>query len=219
MAEQGNGPFLLPEAPSTESQGPVECLGMTFESDEARRSHFLERLKEKLPELRQRHDFPQGEDEDILRLSDPPYYTACLNPFLTEFVKQHGRRYEPEEPYHREPFAVDVSVGKTDMLYRAHGYHTVDKIMHGMELGAAGIHNQVRLWAGQPHLAALLDLLLESGFRVYLTSDHGNIEAAGCVRCRTLPTPCLRRSATTPRRPCACAPRGWCESGHVAGCE
>ena len=70
----------------------VECLGMTFESDEARREHFLEKLKEKLPELRQRPDFPIGDDEDILRLSDPPYYTACPNPFLAEFVKCHGPR-------------------------------------------------------------------------------------------------------------------------------
>lgn len=107
---------------------PVECLGMTFESDEARRKHFLERLKLQLPELRQRPDFPLGEDEDILRLSDPPYYTACPNPFLAEFVKCHGRPYDPEKPYHREPFAVDVSEGKTDPLYRAHGYHT--KVPH-----------------------------------------------------------------------------------------
>ena len=106
----------------------VDCLGMTFESDEARREHFLEKLKEKLPELRQRPDFPIGDDEDILRLSDPPYYTACPNPFLAEFVKCHGRPYDPEEPYHREPFAVDVSEGKTDLLYKAHGYHT--KVPH-----------------------------------------------------------------------------------------
>ena len=58
----------------------------------------------------------------------------------------------------------------------------VDKIMHGMELGAAGMHNQVRQWAAQPFMANLVDLLLENGFRVYLTSDHGNIEAAGCGR-------------------------------------
>ena len=58
----------------------------------------------------------------------------------------------------------------------------VDKIMHGMELGVAGMHNQVRQWAGQPFMANLFDLLLENGFRVYLTSDHGNIEAAGCGR-------------------------------------
>ena len=128
MADQGNRPSLLPDPPSANTQGPVECLGRTFGSDEARRRHFLERLREKLPELRQRHDFPQGEDEDILRLSDPPWYTACPNPFLAEFVEHHGRRYDPEEPYHREPFAVDVSVGKTDMLYRAHGYHT--KVPH-----------------------------------------------------------------------------------------
>ncbi len=58
----------------------------------------------------------------------------------------------------------------------------VDKIMHGMELGAAGMHNQVRQWAAGPFLAQLFDLLLENGFRVYLSSDHGNIEAEGCGR-------------------------------------
>ena len=58
----------------------------------------------------------------------------------------------------------------------------VDKIMHGMELGAAGMHNQVRQWAAGPFLARLFDLLLENGFRVYLSSDHGNIEATGCGR-------------------------------------
>ena len=108
--------------------GRVECLGTTFESDEARRAHFLEKIKEKLPELRKRPDFPVAEDDDILRLSDPPYYTACPNPFLAEFVERHGRPYDPEEPYHREPFAVDVSEGKTDQLYKAHGYHT--KVPH-----------------------------------------------------------------------------------------
>ncbi len=58
----------------------------------------------------------------------------------------------------------------------------VDKIMHGMEMGTAGMHNQVRQWARQPYLNTLLDLLLDRGFRVYLTSDHGNVEAAGCGR-------------------------------------
>ena len=55
----------------------------------------------------------------------------------------------------------------------------VDKIMHGMALGAAGMHNQVRQWAGDGFMAALLDMLLDSGFTVFLTSDHGNLEAVG----------------------------------------
>jgi hypothetical protein len=58
----------------------------------------------------------------------------------------------------------------------------VDKIMHGMEMGTAGMHNQVCQWAKQPYLNTLLDLLLDRGFRVYLTSDHGNVEALGCGR-------------------------------------
>ena len=58
----------------------------------------------------------------------------------------------------------------------------VDKIMHGMEMGTAGMHNQVRQWAQQPYLSTLLNLFLDRGFRIYLTSDHGNIEVTGCGR-------------------------------------
>ena len=58
----------------------------------------------------------------------------------------------------------------------------VDRIMHGMELGTAGMHNQVRQWADEGFLVELLDELLDGGFTVFLTSDHGNIEAEGCGR-------------------------------------
>jgi len=58
----------------------------------------------------------------------------------------------------------------------------VDKIIHGMQMGTAGMHNQVRQWSQQPYLDELLNLLLDRGFRIYLTSDHGNIEATGCGR-------------------------------------
>ncbi len=75
-------------------QGPVECLGMTFENDEKRREYFLEKLREKLkdPEFRKIEGFPIGEDEDILALSDPPYYTACPNPFIEDFIKRSEER-------------------------------------------------------------------------------------------------------------------------------
>lgn len=112
------------------NSGPVECLGMTFPSDDARREHFLKLLAEKLtePEFRAREGFPKGSDDAILAMSDPPYYTACPNPWLSEFVSQYGRPYDPAEKYAREPMAIDVSVGKTDALYKAHGYHT--KVPH-----------------------------------------------------------------------------------------
>ena len=58
----------------------------------------------------------------------------------------------------------------------------VDKIMHGMELGAGGMHNQIRQWAKQGFMLKFFELLFDGGFRVYLASDHGNIEAKGCGR-------------------------------------
>lgn len=57
--------------------------------------------------------------------------------------------------------------------------NTVDDIMHGMELGAAGMHNQVKQWVEQGYLENIVDGLLNRGFEVWLTSDHGNIECQG----------------------------------------
>ncbi len=67
----------------TKQDGLVTCLGIKFSNDEARRIHFIELLREKLknPEFRKIEGIPIGEDEDIPALSDPPYYTACCNPF------------------------------------------------------------------------------------------------------------------------------------------
>lgn len=115
---------------SESTAGPVECLGQTFPSDQARREHYLNLLAEKLkdPEFRKQEGFPQGTDEAILAMSDPPYYTACPNPWLAEFVEHYGKAYDPQQTYSREPLAIDVSVGKTDALYRAHSYHT--KVPH-----------------------------------------------------------------------------------------
>src|SRR5450759_1694149 len=98
-------------------------------ASEARRTEYLERLRAALPELRKLEGFPIGSDEDILALSDPPHYTACPNPFLAEFISEHGTPYdEATDDYHREPFAADVSEGKNDPIYNAHSYHT--KVPH-----------------------------------------------------------------------------------------
>lgn len=58
----------------------------------------------------------------------------------------------------------------------------IDKIMHGMQLGTAGMHNMIRQWAEGGFLLKLFNELLSNGFSIVLTSDHGNIEASGCGR-------------------------------------
>lgn len=67
------------------NDGPVTCLGIEFENDKKRRDYFREELRKKLPELRLIEGFPVGEDDDIIALSDPPYYTACPNPWIKDF--------------------------------------------------------------------------------------------------------------------------------------
>src|SRR6266516_1150110 len=88
-------PRLIAEGRAT--YGSVECLGKLFPSDAARREHFLAILREKLrdPAFRAIDSFPRGSDEEILRMSDPPYYTACPNPFLEEFIACYGKSYDP----------------------------------------------------------------------------------------------------------------------------
>jgi len=109
---------------------PTECLGQSFPSEHARREHYLGRLKEVLQdyEFRKTKGFPHGNDADIIALSDPPYYTACPNPFVGDFISYFGKPYDPSVPYSKEPFAADVSEGKNDPIYNAHSYHT--KVPH-----------------------------------------------------------------------------------------
>jgi len=55
----------------------------------------------------------------------------------------------------------------------------VDKIMHGMQLGAVGMANQIQTWAAEEILFQLIFALRSKGFDVFMSSDHGNTEAVG----------------------------------------
>jgi hypothetical protein len=81
----------------------------------------------------------------------------------------------------------------------------VDKIMHGMQLGSAGMHNQITQWCHAGFLSVLVGQLLYYGYEVWLTADHGNIQCDGKgrpsegviaetrgERVRVYPTPELR---------------------------
>ena len=120
----------------TEKDQKITVLGKTFNSEEERRAYFREELRSHLPELKKMEGFPIGEDEDIINLSDPPYYTACPNPWLNDFVaeweedkKELEKRDERIADFNvLEPFVDDISFGKKNPIYRAHSYHT--KVPH-----------------------------------------------------------------------------------------
>ena len=81
--------------------------------------------KEDIDQVRDIEGFPLAKDEDIIELSDAPYYTSCPNPFIKDYVNEVGHPYDEQtDEYHRTPFTSDVSEGKHDPLYMAHSYHT-----------------------------------------------------------------------------------------------
>jgi DNA modification methylase/predicted RNA-binding Zn-ribbon protein involved in translation (DUF1610 family) len=86
-------------------------------------------LEELLDSVRDIEGFPIGKDDDIRALSDPPYYTACPNPYINDFIARYGKLYDSKkDKYKRTPFVADVSEGKNDPIYNAHSYHT--KVPH-----------------------------------------------------------------------------------------
>lgn len=57
--------------------------------------------------------------------------------------------------------------------------NTIDDIMHGQIQGRAGMYRDVVSWSETGELQSLILRLLEREFLVFVTSDHGNMEAVG----------------------------------------
>lgn len=99
--------------------------------DQAKKDAYRKRLTDALrdPAFRKTEGFTFGTDEAILALSALPEYTPCPNPFIAEWLAEQATPYDSQtDDYSREPFATDVSEGKSDPIYNAQSYHT--KVPH-----------------------------------------------------------------------------------------
>ena len=125
---------------------------------------------------------------------EPPYfYAAHLG--TTQKEPQHWSRFWDDQGL-RGPavayvcqkknedeglFAARVQEAAEHPQCRAIGVvvGTVDRMMHGTVTGAGGMHAALRHWAKQGHFRSLVERLLQRGFGVFVTADHGNIEGSG----------------------------------------
>lgn len=55
----------------------------------------------------------------------------------------------------------------------------IDEQMHGIKAGMAPLNAAVNIWLDKWQFAAKIEALLDSGFEVVITADHGNQEAVG----------------------------------------
>ncbi len=129
----------------------------------------------------------------IFAASPPARFPASINTTDREktlwrrFWSDSGKLSNSEVAYVNvtgDGYGGDVEDAVSRHRIRAAGIviRKVDDIMHGSELGAMGMHSQVRLWAEEEYVKRLIELLLHRGFDVWLTSDHGNVEARGIGR-------------------------------------
>lgn len=83
------------------------------------------KIVDDLKNIKSIEGFPRGDMEDILELSEPPYYTAYPNPYIKDFIEYFGTPYDEDtDDYDIKPFVGDVSEGKNDKFYSLHSYHT-----------------------------------------------------------------------------------------------
>lgn len=105
----------------------------------------------------------------------------------TRFWQDHGLRAN-EVLYRKSIKRSDdlpaLEIGLTNPSVKAAGLvvDTVDEIIHGAVLGKRGIAAQIANWCESGFVDRLFSLLLDHGFHVYLTADHGNVEAVGIGR-------------------------------------
>ncbi len=105
----------------------------------------------------------------------------------TRFWSDHGLRVN--EVLYRKSIkrtddlpALEAALTQPSIKVAGLVVDTVDEIIHGAVLGKRGISAQIANWCESGFVDRLFTLLLENGFHVYLTADHGNAEAVGIGR-------------------------------------
>jgi hypothetical protein len=75
-----------------------------------------------------------------------------------------------------------LSISKPGMKVAGIVVDMVDELVHGAMLGKRGISGQIAAWCDTGFVEGLVRLLAGHGYQVYLTADHGNVEAEGIGR-------------------------------------
>jgi hypothetical protein len=80
-----------------------------------------------------------------------------------------------------EPLSEDILGAADDGEVRVIGavIGLIDQSMHQVSLGTPGLHGLVEVWGRTKQLAGLVHSLLQRGFSVFITADHGNVFGKG----------------------------------------
>jgi len=77
---------------------------------------------------------------------------------------------------------LDAAVSNPSIKVAGIVVDMIDELVHGAMLGKRGLAGQIQEWCETGFVAKLLNLLISKGFHVYVTADHGNVDADGIGR-------------------------------------
>jgi hypothetical protein len=134
--------------------------------------------------------------QSIFAGESPLFYPSSLG--TTSKEEQHWRRFWEDHCVKRDRIAYIKQKSQEDskdFVARVNQFVTdtgcialgvvvgvIDDTIHGSAMGSGGLHAQIRFWSKSGHACKLLENLLDCGFDVHLTADHGNVEARGMGR-------------------------------------
>lgn len=125
--------------------------------------------------------------QSIFSAQPPMYFAESLE--HTSREPKHWTRFWEDQGVTADlvHYAKKVKSGDSEYLDECLGnpneaivgivVNTVDEIMHGEKQGTAGMHDAIRLEAN--NLISVIDRLMNEGYEVFMTADHGNITAEG----------------------------------------
>lgn len=110
---------------------------------------------------------------------DNPFNLSKEKSLFIEKCMEYGYKQE-QVKYHRG-YDIDLSINDKCL---AIVINDIDDLVHNQLQGYSGMYRDVQYIAKSKKLQQLIKKLFEAGFNIYLTSDHGNVEAKGIGKVR-----------------------------------
>lgn len=121
---------------------------------------------------------------------EPRYFADSITSTYKE--KSLWTAFWEEQGFSKQNIAFEKSLGlaaynQNELAYqlspavRIYGavIDVVDQFMHGAAQGLQSVQSELNTWLHSNYLTSFIEDLMNSGFEVYLTADHGNVECMG----------------------------------------
>ncbi len=97
--------------------------------------------------------------------------------FWAEEKPQSIKFIKPQEDFQEQVEELKTSIENDRIKIIGTTFSIVDELMHKMSQGYSQMYSSIVLWLKQGYFKDTIKDLMENDFDIYITADHGNIEA------------------------------------------